>query len=313
MNTAAEKKVGVVCLFGEANAGKSSLLNKIIGKKVSITTYKPQTTRNSIRGIFNDEGSQIVFVDTPGVYRAMHRGAMTSFMRHEIRDSVSTSDIPVLVLDAQKIMTSRSAVESIKTTLKEALGGGEVPEIVVINKIDLIDQRQLLPIIALLTSEMFPAEKTDCIPVSARTGEGVAEFVKALQSRMEIGPLMFEDDIYSEESDETFYAEIVREKAFLLLKEELPYRLGVVCRGQEESDSMLSIFMDILVEKSSQKAIVIGKGGEMLKTIGTNARVELEKIFGTKVCLKLHVKVEEKWTESDEGLRKLGYQRALRL
>lgn len=313
MNTEIEKKVGVVCLFGEANAGKSSLLNKIVGKKVSIATFKPQTTRNSIRGVFNDAESQVVFVDTPGVYRAMHAGAMTRYMRQEIRDSVHSSDIPILVLDAKKIIDSENALQSIKTTLNEAMGGEQVPEIVIINKIDLIDQRQLLPIIALLTAEVFKSDQTDCIPVSAKTGEGIQVLLKALKSRLSTGPLMFEEDVYSDEPDETFFAEIVREKAFLLLKEELPYRLGVICRGQEEKDNLLSIFMDILVEKNSQKAIVIGKGGEMLKTIGTNSRLELEKIFGTKVCLKLHVKVEEKWTESDEGLRKLGYQRALRV
>lgn len=310
-NEITEKLVGVVCLFGEANAGKSSLLNKIIGKKVSIATYKPQTTRHSIRGVLNDADSQIVFVDTPGVHKTMHRGAMTRFLRTEIRDGVGNSDIPLLVLDAQKIIDAEDPLQGIKQTLREAMPGDAVPEIVLINKIDLIDQRQILPIISILTSEVFSPESTDIIPLSAKSGEGLNTLLKVLKSRLTKGPLLVEEDIFTEESDEVFSAEIVREKAFLLLKEELPYRLGVVCRGFEDGDSMITINTDLLVEKDSQKAIVIGRGGEMLKTIGTQARIELEKIFGMKVCLKLHVKVEEKWTETEAGIRKLGYLKAI--
>lgn len=306
-----KKLVGVVCLFGEANAGKSSLLNKIIGKKVSITSFKPQTTRHSIRGVYNDSESQIVFVDTPGVHKSMHRGAMRQFIKREIIEGVGDSDHSVLVLDAKKIIDSEDPLQGIKATLREAGLEQRVPEIIVINKIDIIDQRQILPIISIITSEVFSRETTECIPVSAKTGEGIEVLKKALKDRLERGELLVESEEVSLESDEVFTAEIVREKAFLLLKQELPYRLGVVCRGIEDGAELMTIYADILVERSSQKAIVIGKGGEMLQKIGKNARLELERIYGMKVCLKLLVKVEERWTESEEGIRKLGYQRAV--
>lgn len=313
------RKTGVVSLVGPANAGKSTLVNKLVGHKVSIVSPKVQTTRQRIMGIKTTEEAQIVYVDTPGFFSRKYRGEMSRFLKREAAGASEGVDVLMFVVDTKELLRGESKVKECISTLKGFATNSEddihtarLPEIWVLNKIDLIDLEALLPLILSiqeeLTKEFNANYHPEFIPVSATNGSGVKDLESNILKLLPEGDLMFPADTVMDQTDEMFASELIREKAFMYLHQELPYGLGVLCRSWEDTETMITIHADIIVEKDSQKVIVLGAGGSMLQRIGTLARQELEKIYGQKVLLKLFVRVERNWTRTSQGLIKTGYQ-----
>lgn len=308
-------KVGVVSFIGLANAGKSTLVNALVGSKVSIVTNKAQTTRQRVLGIKTDEDSQLVFIDTPGFFTRTYRGEMAQFLKKEISEGVEGVDFLAVVIDAAAVINSPDKIMLLFSNLKnlQALKGltsEKTPDAIIVNKIDKIDKRKLLPLIKLLSehvNSLYESKEIEYIPISAKTKEGLPLLLEKIKSKCEPGYLMYPQDMVSVQSDEQFAAEIIREKAFIYLKQELPYGVAVVCRGWQSGANLETVYADIIVDKESHKSIVLGKGGKMLQDIGSQARRDLERIYGSKFLLKLFVRVEEGWTRTVNGLQKTGY------
>ena len=296
---------GFVAIVGPANAGKSTLLNKILGQKISIVSRKQQSTRNRVLGIKTKDFYQIVFFDTPGFLKKNSKGELSKYLSYALNTSVSEADSILLVVDAAQAAGSPRFVEK----LKESLGDKNIstPSCIALNKVDIIEKEQLLPLIADL-QKTFEDTDIEFVPVSAHTGDGVERLLDVLSGKLPEGPLYFPSDMLSDQSEEFLAAEIIRESLFERVHQELPYSSAVRITGWEEGGSKLHINAEILVEKESQKGIVIGKKGATLKAIGTAARAVLEKRFRTPVFLELFVKVEQQWTRSRRGLSRAGYQ-----
>lgn len=316
-----EKHVGMLTLLGPANAGKSSLLNKLVGHKVSIVSPKVQTTRRKVLGIKTTSEAQIVYVDTPGYFSRKYRGEMLSFLKKEMSEASIGVDLILNVLDVRECLKNKTYIRDSIINLKKLTDAASYEAnqftdkiLWVLNKIDAIDTKLLLPLISSLSLEISDITgepfKGEFYPVSAKNSSGLKELEKNIISRLPIGLQLFPADMVMDQSDEDFVSEIIREKAFMSLHQEIPYGLAVVCREMRDTNSFLEIFADIIVEKDSQKAIVLGAGGSMIQKIGTASRIELEKIYGVKVVLKLFVRVEENWTKSVSGLIKSGYGRS---
>jgi len=291
-------KSGFVALVGRPNVGKSTLLNRLIGSKVAITSFRPQTTRNRIVGLLTKPGFQIVFMDTPGIMKEKSR--LNKFMVGQSVRAGAESDILLFMTDAE-----RPNFEADKHALS-MLGARRGPRFALINKIDAVKKEELLGQIATL-SQM--GEFDEIFPVSARTGEGVDEALAKLMERLPTGPQFYPSDIVTDQPERFFFGELIREKVFILLSQELPYSTAVTIDDVEDKENGVTVIMaSIIVERDSQKGIVIGKGGAMLKQIGTRAREELEVRLGAKVFLDIRVKVKEKWTSDTGALRDLGYK-----
>lgn len=285
-----------VAVLGAPNAGKSTLVNRLVGAKVSIVSPKVQTTRSRIRGILVEENTQLILVDTPGIFKPSRRldRAMVASAWTEAEDS----DLRMLIVDSSKGIdkNTRSIVDSLKKNKQKA--------ILVLNKIDLIGKDKLLPLIAELNqTDIF----TDTFMISAETGENTEELKNYLISRAPKGMWMFPEDQLSDLPNRLFAAEITREKLFMHLQQELPYTLAVETNTFQEQKNGIKIEQTIYVERTSQRSIILGKGGSMIKKIGAAARFELTKLFERPVHLFLFVKVKENWQEdpaqySDWGL-----------
>ncbi len=290
---------GFVSIIGRPNVGKSTLLNRILGEKVVITSDKPQTTRNRIKGIHNLPGAQIVFIDTPGIHRA--KSLLNRYMVEEALASVKEVDLILFLVEADSPTVARD-----KDVL-EILGGVEIPVILVINKIDLVAKERLLEKMADF-ARLFPFR--EIVPVSAMTGDGVERLVQCAHGHLPEGPLYFPDDILSDVPERFIVAEIIREKIFLLTRDEVPYSTAVVVESfKEKTDrALIAITAVINVERDSQKGIIIGKKGEMLKRIGTAARKEIEALLDARVFLELFVKVRRDWSENPRLLKEMGYE-----
>jgi GTP-binding protein Era len=274
------------------------LLNRLIGSKVAITSFRPQTTRNRIVGLLTKPGFQIVFMDTPGIMKEKSR--LNKFMVGQSVRAGAESDILLFMTDAE-----RPNFEADKHALS-MLGARRGPRFALINKIDAVKKEELLGQIATL-SQM--GEFDEIFPVSARTGEGVDEALAKLMERLPTGPQFYPSDIVTDQPERFFFGELIREKVFILLSQELPYSTAVTIDDVEDKENGVTVIMaSIIVERDSQKGIVIGKGGAMLKQIGTRAREELEVRLGAKVFLDIRVKVKEKWTSDTGALRDLGYK-----
>lgn len=299
MNGQEKVKSGFVALAGRPNVGKSTLLNRLVGEKVTITSPRPQTTRNRIIGIMSRPGMQIVFVDTPGI---MKRGS--AFNRYMIDVSVASSaecDMILFMTDAEKpdYEADRYALERI--------GERKIPMILVLNKIDLVKKPRLLEQIGAL-SDMAPFREV--FPISARTGEGVDEMLQNIKDILPEGPMFYPSEMTTDQPEDFLFGEIIREKAFMALQQELPYSTAVmVDKVEDKPGGVTVIYATIYVERSSQKGIMIGKGGAMLKKIGATARRELERRLGVKVFLDLKVSVKEKWTTDAKSMSRLGYKK----
>lgn len=291
-------KSGYVALVGRPNVGKSTLLNAILGEKISITTPKPQTTRWTILGIKIVDDAQIIFVDTPGINREQSR-AMNRHLNRIASAAMQDADVVVFMVDAT---TWRGEDELVLEKLQHT----NRPVILVINKIDLVpDKSQLLPVIEKLKSK-YPFEHI--VPISALDDNNIQALLKTLATMMPAGPMLFPEDQITDKSVRFHVAEIIREKIILATEEELPYAATVEIEEYKQEEKLTTIGAVIWVERQGQKAIVIGKGGTRLKRVGTQARREIERLIGGKVFLRLWVKVKENWTDDDKAMRSLGYE-----
>lgn len=292
-------KSGFVSILGRPNAGKSTLLNRLIGTKIAIVADKPQTTRTAIQGVLHTPEAQIIFLDTPGIHKA--DSLMNKRMMDEVRGALEERDLLLFLVDASKRFREedRHAVDLIKKA--------DTPAILVLNKTDLLgkDKGAVLSLI-----EQYRAlhDFADFLPISARSGEGVDELRKVLLERLPEGPAYFPPDHVTDQPERFLAAELIREKVLQATHQEVPHATAVWVDAWEEFPRLIRIFATIHVERGGQKAIVIGAGGSMLKKIGTLARQEMERMFGRKIHLDLHVKVQPGWREKPDFLGALDWR-----
>jgi len=288
---------GFVALVGRPNAGKSTLLNALVGTKVAIVSDKPQTTRNRILGVRNRPDGQIVFIDTPGIHRPMHR--MNVRMVDVAMQSMSQADVVCAVTDASE------AVGGGDRFLADALSKVKVPVVLALNKIDLIEKPALLPVME-RWSRM--AAFADIVPVSALAGENVDQLADVLTRLLPEGDPLYPPDYLTDQPERSYVAEIIREKLLQHTRDELPFSSAVLVDRFEDTDErgLMRLYCTIVVDRESQKPIIIGRAGSMIKQIGTEARQELEAFFATKIFLDLRVKTRAGWREDSRVLDQLG-------
>ena len=289
---------GFVSIVGRPNVGKSTLMNHILGQKISITSNKPQTTRHRILGIKTEQGYQVVYIDTPG----LHLNPKTAMNRYMNRAASSGMDAVDLVLFVVEVNHWTDEDENVLTRLQQQ----STPVVLVVNKVDhLKDKEQLLPLLQALAAKMDFAA---VVPLSALKGKNVAELEKLVYQALPEGGEIFPEDYITDRSERFLAAELVREKLIRSLGQELPYATTVEIEQFKEDNGLLRISALIWVERASQKKIVIGKGGERLKQVGQQARIDMEKLFGQKVFLQCWVKVKEGWSDNERLLTSLGYR-----
>ena len=287
-------KSGFISIIGRPNVGKSTLLNVLLGEKIAIVSSKPQTTRNRILGIVNQPGAQLVFLDTPGIHKPMHK--MNEVMVKTALQTYNEVDVILMLVEAQEQPGGGDRF------IVETLAKVKTPVFLLINKVDLIKKEALLPLMQVYSSMYKFAE---IIPVSALKND-LGGLVETILKRLPQGPKYFPDDQLTDQPERFIVSELVREKIFELTKEEIPYSTAVVIEEMKEEPEITRISAVIYVERDSQKGILIGKGGGMLKEIGTRARLDAEKLLGTKIFLKLLVKVKKGWREDERMLKNFG-------
>lgn len=288
---------GFITVVGKPNVGKSTLVNRLVGEKVAIVSPKPQTTRNSIIGVVTNQQErwQMVFVDTPGIHTPRTR--LGDSMEKSIYDALQGMDILIIMLDATNVgKPDRAIVDTMKNRKQ--------PKFLLINKVDLVHPQQLLPMIASFADDGFDS----IIPISARTGEGLDALKTVIISHLPLGPMYYPDDMWTDQTERQICAELIREKALLNLREEIPHGVGVEVLAIENArEGLADIHANIYCERDNHKPIIIGKGGAMLSRIGSQARSEIELLLGTQVNLQLWVKVRPGWRDNLNDLRTLGY------
>jgi GTP-binding protein Era len=290
-------KSGFVSIFGRPNVGKSTLLNRIIGEKIVITSDKPQTTRNRIQGIHNTGNGQIVFIDTPGIHAG--RSRLNKSMVDTALSAISGVDLLLLVADG-----SSQADEKL---VREILTGVRTPVLLAINKVDLLSDKRILLERMASWSALHPFR--EIVPLSAASGEGLDLLLESIGGYLPEGPALFPDDILTDMPEKFICAEMIREKVFRLTRDEIPYSTAVEVESfTERPNGVVAISAAIILERETQKGIVIGKKGELLKKIGSQARSDIERLLGTRVFLELFVKVVENWSERTSKLREYGYE-----
>ena len=290
-------KSGFAAVVGRPNVGKSTLVNRMVGKKVSITSTRPQTTRNTIRGVVHGDGYQIVLVDTPGLHKP--RTELGNRLNSLVHGTLREADVVVFVIDAT--MEIGPGDRLVAERLHDA--GSDV--VVAVNKVDIARREQVVSQLAEAGEWGF----ADYYPLSAETGQGVSDLVEGLVSRLPEGPAYYPEDMITDLPEATVVAEIIREKFLDRLREELPHSLVVrVDEVEERGDGLLAITADVIVERDSQKGMVIGKGGSLLGAAGTEARLELEALLGARIHLDLHVVVEKDWQRRPVLLDRLGFE-----
>ncbi|OGR19361.1 MAG: GTPase Era [Desulfobacterales bacterium GWB2_56_26] len=295
-------KSGMVAIVGPPNAGKSTLMNSFLGQKISIVTPKPQTTRNRIAGIVNERDHQIVFLDTPGLHKS--RETLNTEMVKVAMDSLLEVDLVLFLVDVSLPLPEKMKEEK-REELSSYFQQIKSPAIMVLNKIDQIDRKLILPMIDAY-AQLFPFKAV--IPISALSGDGVEELKREILALLPMGPRLFPEDIPTDVTERFLCGEIIREKVFLLTGQEIPYSTAVLIESfkEDESKNLITIHATIVVERNSQKGIVIGKGGEKLKSIGTSARKDIEQLLGGRVLLKLWVKVHKNWSQDKRFLKEIG-------
>ena len=286
---------GFVTIVGRPNVGKSTLMNALVGEKVAIVSNRPQTTRNRIMGVMTREAWQIVFLDTPGIHTPRTR--LGEYMMQSVRDAMDGMDGVLVIVDATQVGGhDRAIVEEMRQK--------RVPKILALNKIDLMPKEKLLGLIGSFSECGYDA----IIPISARTGDGLEELTRALVDRLPEGPKYFPDDMMTDQPERLICAEMIREKALLHLRDEVPHGIGVEMMAMnKESDDFMEIHATIYCEREAHKGIIIGKQGAMLRQIGSEARADIEALLGMHVNLKLWVKVRPDWRNRMDDLRNLGY------
>ena len=292
-----EKKYhsGFVTIIGRPNVGKSSLMNKMIGEKIAIVSSKPQTTRSRIMGVLSGEDHQIVFLDTPGIHDP--RTKLGEYMMHSVRDAMDGMDAVLVIFDVTHITEN-------DLHIAEGMKEKKVPVVLALNKIDLANPEQILA----ATAKTAEAGFDEIIPVSAKNGDGIDDLIRSLQKHLPEGPQYFPDDMITDQPERILCAEIIREKALRNLRDEVPHGIGVeIMKIEALSDKLTEINATIYCERSAHKGIIIGKNGSMLQTIGTEARLDIEKLMDTHINLKLWVKIRPDWRNNAGDLRNLGY------
>jgi GTPase len=297
MSNPENNRFGIVAIVGRPNAGKSTLINALVGAKVSIVTPVPQTTRNRILGIVNQPGAQIVFMDTPGIHKPLSH--LNKQMMRYVRAALEERDLVILIVDA-----SERFGKGDEFTLK-LLKEYSVKTILLLNKIDRMAKPRLLPLIDRY-SKLYNFE--EIIPISARSGDGMEALLRAVIARIPEGPALYPEDMYTDQPERFLASEIIREKVIRQTQQEMPYVTAVLIDEFHESETLTRIHSTIMVERDSQKPIVIGAGGHRIKEIGTAARHELEKLFPPKVYLELFVKVQPNWRDNQSMVSELDYR-----
>ena len=294
-NTAQQFHSGFVAVVGRPNVGKSTLVNRLVGEKVSIVSPKPQAARNRILGIVGTEHSQVVFVDTPGIHKPKTK--LGEYMEKSAQDAVQGIDILCVLIDASKPRPEDHE-------LAESYKGFKVPKYLLLNKTDLVRPQDLLPIISSFADAGFDM----VLPISAKAGEGVDTLMQEIYKHLPQGPKYYPDDLWTDQNERQMIAEIIREKALMNLREEVPHGIGVeVLSVKEIRKDLTEIQADIYCERASHKTIIIGRKGEMLQKIGSQARADIEKLLDCHVNLQLWVKVRTGWMDSSSDLKSLGY------
>jgi len=290
-------KSGFVAILGRPNVGKSTFFNAIIGDKISIVADKPQTTRNRITGIKNFSDAQLIFLDTPGMHKP--KTPLNRAMVQAARDTIGDADILLMMVEADTLIGPHDLF------LMEALAGAEAPVFLAINKIDRIERPSLLP---LIDQYRQLHDFAGIFPICALKKEGLEELLTSVKKLLPEGPQLFPDDIATDATERFIAGEFIREQILRLTKQEVPYASAVTIDSfrEDEKRNLIRISATISVEKESQKAIMIGKKGTMLKKIGIQSRLAMENLFGTKVFLELFVRVKKDWTSSDRMLREFG-------
>ncbi|MGD8915134.1 MAG: GTPase Era [Syntrophobacterales bacterium] len=292
-------KSGFVSIIGPPNVGKSTLLNRLIGEKIAIISPKPQTTRNRILAVKTTPEYQMVFLDTPGIHQA--KGKLNLAMVRTALATLSTVDLILFLLDAQ------SPDNQSNQTVLEALKSVDTQSLLVMNKIDLVPERSLSPVIDKF-ERLHQFKGSVCI--SALHGLGIDDLVAKIVSLLPTGPAYYPEDTLTDLPERFFCAEIIREKILNLTSEEIPYAVAVTVNSfkEDEQKNLIRIQADIHVERPSQKGIIIGKGGSMLREIGKQARLDMEKLLGARVFLELWVRIQKKWRKDPRALKEFGYQ-----
>ncbi len=290
-------KSGFATLIGRPNVGKSTLMNNLIGQKIAITSKKPQTTRNKIQTVYTDDRGQIVFLDTPGIHKAKNK--LGDYMVHVAEHTLKEVDVILFLVEPSTFIGAGD--KHIIEQLKKA----GVPVILLINKIDMLAQKEeLLPIIDAYRKEM---DFDQIIPISAFNGDGTKEVLDAIFSFLPYGPMFYDEDTVTDQPQRQIVAELIREQALRILDDEIPHGIAVSVEQMKVTKKIVDIEATIICEKDSHKGIIIGKGGQMLKRIGTNARHGIEDMMQCRVNLKLWVKVKKDWRDSDYLLKNFGY------
>ncbi len=294
-------KFGYIAILGRPNAGKSTLVNNLVGEKVAIVSPKPQTTRNNILGILTKENYQLVLIDTPGIHKS--KNALDKYMMKNVRSAQSGASVNVYLIDSTKAISEQEL-----DYIKNLKAKEETPLIVAISKVDLIRQLDILPIIDKLSKIK---EIDEIVPISSVKGKNTKELLDTILKYLpesDVKNFEYDEDYYTNKSLRFIASETIREKALYFLQDEIPHGISVDIVNFEERERIVVIDADIICEKESHKSIIIGKKGSMLKNIGEKARVELENLTGKKVLLKLFVKTKKNWRENTNLLTEFGYK-----
>lgn len=291
------KKSGFVTMIGRPNVGKSTLMNALIGQKVAITSNKPQTTRNRIQTVYTDEEMQIVFVDTPGLHKSKNK--LGDYMMSAAKSTIHEADVILWLIEPSTFIGQgeRAIIDVLKTV--------RTPVILVINKIDTVKKEVLLAVIDLYRKELDFAE---VVPVSALRDKEFATLLSCVKKYLPYGPFFYDKDTLTDQPERQIVAELIREKALRGLQDEIPHGIAVCIESMEFEKKIVFIEATIVCERDSHKGIIIGKGGTMLKKIGSQARADIERMLGKQVQLKLWVKVKKDWRDSDFMLKNFGFQ-----
>ena len=297
MNSPSSFRTGYLAVVGRPNVGKSTLTNRLVGAKVSITSRKAQTTRHRIHGVLTTADSQFVFVDTPG-FQKRHRNALNRLMNRSVTQTLADVDVVLFLVEAGRWGVGEQDI--VKLLPRDR------PVVLVANKVDRLgDRATVLPFLEMVSKEFAFA---DIVPVSAERGENLDELLKTVGKYLPVAPPVFEADDITDRSERFLAAELLREKVFRNLGEELPYGIAVEIEKFEQEGDLRRIHAAVIVDKPAHKGIVIGKSGELLKRISTDARKDMEALFGGKVWLETWVKVKSGWADDERALRSLGYE-----
>ena len=291
-------RCGFVAVVGRPNVGKSTLINAIMGRKISIVTNKPQTTRHRILAVHTEADTQIVFVDTPGIHRQANR-AMNRLMNRTAANALADADLVLFVAEATRWTDEDEDVLRRLTSVK-------APVIALLNKVDRVQPKERL--LEALASMSKRYEFAEIFPISALKRDNLAELMQAIPGYLPESPAMFPEEMHTDRSKEFLAAEVIREKLTEMLHQEIPYGLTVQIESYEIDEERITIHAVILVDRDSQKGIVVGKGGHVLKTVGQSARLQLCELLDARVHLELWVKVKDNWSDSEQDLLRLGYE-----